>query len=220
MRMKTPVEAAAGVAPQFEDAAQQRSAATLGMWIFLATEILLFGGMFLAYTVYRVQNEEAFLAAGRHTLLLAGGVNTLVLLASSFLVAMAVHFAEEGRRGAVVRLLGSAAALGVVFLVIKGFEYAHEIREGLFPGPGFRIDGPQPHAQEMFFVLYFTMTSLHALHVAIGAVLLLWLALRMRWARDPLRLATTADLTGLYWHFVDVIWIFLFPLFYLIGRTP
>jgi cytochrome c oxidase subunit 3 len=206
-------------APQFETATQQRQASMLGMWIFLSTEILLFGGAILCYAIYRMQHPAAFIAAGRHTLLLAGTVNTAVLLFSSYLVARAVQHIEAGARTAVTRLLGFAAALGAVFLTIKGFEYAHEIHEGLFPGPAFHIDGTNPSAQQMFFVLYFTLTALHAVHVAIGMLALTVCAWKVHRAPDPLRLSTNVDVIGLYWHLVDIIWVFLFPLFYLLGRS-
>lgn len=208
------------VAPQFETATQQRQAALLGMWIFLSTETLLFGGALLGYAVYRMQHAEAFAAAGRHTLLLAGACNTAILLFSSYLVARAVQRMEEGARAAMPRLLGGAVALGGVFLVIKGFEYAHEIREGLFPGAAFHIEGKEPHAQQMFFILYFTLTALHAVHVTVGMLLLSFCAWKVHRSAEPQRLATLVDLTGLYWHFVDLVWVFLFPLFYLLGRSP
>ncbi len=206
-------------APQFETAQQQRQSSLLGMWIFLSTETLLFGGAILCYAIYRMQHPAAFIAAGRHTLLLAGTINTAILLLSSYLVARAVHHIEAGSRAAVTRLLGFAAALAVVFLTIKGFEYTHEIHDGLFPGPAFHIEGDDPHAQQMFFVLYFTLTALHAVHVAIGALTLAVCAWKVHHANDPQRLATMVDLAGLYWHFVDIIWVFLFPLFYLLGRS-
>lgn len=206
-------------AHQFSDAEQQRSAAGLGMWIFLATEILLFGALFLAYTVYRLAYPAAFEEAARHTMIVIGSVNTAVLLVSSFFVAVAVHTAEAGERLRTTLLLRAAALLGLLFLALKGVEYHHEIREGFFPGPSFRLPGAAPGA-EMFFVLYFTMTGLHALHVAIGVALLSACGLRVLLARRPAALATTTDLIGLYWHFVDVVWIFLFPLFYLTGRAP
>ncbi|WP_395747402.1 cytochrome c oxidase subunit 3 family protein [Prosthecobacter sp.] len=219
-----PEPAPALVAPQFESATQQRQASLLGMWIFLSTETLLFGGALLGYAVYRMQHAEAFAAAGRHTLLLAGTCNTAILLLSSYLVARAVQRMEDeegrGARAAVPRLLTFAVALGTLFLVIKGFEYAHEIREGLFPGAAFHIEGRDPQAQQMFFILYFTLTALHAVHVTIGMLLLAFCAWKVHRSSAPQRLATLVDLTGLYWHFVDLVWVFLFPLFYLLGRSP
>jgi cytochrome c oxidase subunit 3 len=207
------------VAHQFQTARQQQEAASLGMWLFLSTETLLFGGMFFGYTVYRIQNPQAFLEAGRHTILLFGSINTAILLVSSFLVALAVHRIEHGGWFSVTALLWSAAVLGGAFLTIKCVEYEHEIREGLFPGPHFHIDGGHQSGQEMFFVLYFTMTALHAVHVLIGMLVLGICGWRVFMASKAERLATTVDLAGLYWHFVDMIWVFLFPLFYLVGRA-
>lgn len=206
------------VAHQFEDLEQQRESTTLGMWIFLATEVLVFGGMFLAYIVYRIQFPAGFAQGSNETLIWAGSINTAILLISSFLVAIAVHFAPAGSRNLVPLLLGGAAVLGVAFLGIKAYEYTHEIHEGLFPGKHFHFPGTPEPGVEMFFVLYFTMTALHAVHVIIGIGLLAALALRYRLSRDPVRLAPSVDLTGLYWHFVDIVWVFLFPLFYLIAR--
>jgi cytochrome c oxidase subunit 3 len=206
-------------AHQFETAGQQRHADTVGMWIFLATEVLFFGGLFLGYSAYRFAYPAGFRAAGEHTILVAGAVNTAVLLVSSFTMALAVRSAELQRRKPLVWLLGATAALGLVFLVIKALEYTAEIHEGLLPGDHFRFPGPEaPHAR-IFFSYYFTMTGLHALHVTIGVALIVayaWRALRIR---DLGRFATSVDLLGLYWHFVDIVWVFLFPLIYLMGRN-
>jgi len=208
----------ASVAEQFEEPAQQREAATLGMWVFLATEILFFGGMFLGYTVYRFYYPQVFAEASNHTLILFGSVNTAVLLVSSFVMVLAVRAAERRERLETSGLLALTALLGLVFLVIKGVEYYHEIQEGLLPGPHFRFEGADPAIAKMFFYLYFLMTGVHALHVTIGVVLIGLLAARVLISTRPERLATTVDLLGLYWHFVDIIWVFLFPLIYLVGR--
>ncbi len=206
---------AATHAHQFDDAMQQREAATFGMWIFLATEVLFFGGMFLGYTVYRFAYPEAFAEASRHTLLSFGGTNVAVLLISSATMAFAVRAARERKRTALVWLLLTTAALGTLFLGIKGFEYAHEISEHLLPGKSFQFGGA--HA-EMFFYLYFLMTGVHALHVTIGVVLIAIFAFRA-WRSDAFaQHDTPVDLLGLYWHFVDIVWVFLFPLIYLIDR--
>lgn len=207
------------VAHQFVDAEQQRSSATFGMWVFLATEVLLFGALFMAYTIYRGGNAKAFDEAAQHTIILAGSVNTALLLISSFCVAVAVHFSESGARLRTTLLLWIAAFLGILFLIIKGLEYHHEISEGLFPGPAFHYPGEHARIAEMFFVLYFTMTGLHALHVAIGVVLLGGYGGAVLLRQSPSRLTTSVDLAGLYWHFVDLIWVFLFPLFYLVERA-
>lgn len=206
------------VAGQFEEPAQQREAATLGMWVFLATEILFFGGMFLGYAVYRFYNPKAFAEASNHTLVLIGTINTAVLLVSSFVMVLAVRAAEQRERLKTSLFLALTAFLGLAFLVVKGFEYHHEIQEGLFPGPNFHFEGGDPGGARMFFYLYFLMTGVHALHVTIGIVLLGLMSLRVLASSRPERLATTVDLLGLYWHFVDVVWVFLFPLIYLVGR--
>jgi len=207
------------VAPPFNDPAQQRHAATLGMWIFLATEVLFFGGLFLAYTVYRSTYEAGFAAGSNHTLLALGTTNTALLLLSSFTMALAVRAAALRRLPHVAAFLAITAVLGATFLAIKGFEYRQEIREGLLPGKYFAYTGPHAKAVELFFLLYFLMTGVHALHVAIGVLLLAWFTLRTVWQAPGERFATAVDLLGLYWHFVDVIWVFLFPLIYLLGRS-
>lgn len=203
---------------QFETAEQQRDAATMGMWIFIATEILFFGGMFLGYTVYRVSYPQAFAEASRHTLVVFGSINTAVLLISSTVMAFAVQAARKNQRGLLTLLLTITAALGASFLVLKGIEYSHEISEGLFPGRAFHIDAANPAQARMFFYLYWLMTGVHALHVIIGVGLILLFAARA-WFRNAFENHDTPiDLLGLYWHFVDLVWVFLFPLLYLIDR--
>jgi cytochrome c oxidase subunit 3 len=207
------------VAHQFDDAVQQRETATLAMWVFLATEVLFFGGMFLGYFAYRFLHPHAFEQASNHTILLAGSVNTAVLLISSFFMALAVRAAEMQERWKTCGYLLLTAGLGIGFLVIKGFEYAHEIHEGLLPGAHFHIEGVDRQVGEMFFYLYFLMTGVHALHVTIGICLILLFAARALLTMHVDRLATAVDLLGLYWHFVDIVWVFLFPLIYLAGRS-
>ena len=203
---------------QFDDAEQQREAATMGMWLFIATEILFFGGMFLGYTVYRHAYPVAFAEASRHTLIAFGAVNTAVLLISSTVMAFAVRAARLNRRGLLGTLLLATASLGALFLVIKGFEYAQEIHEHLLPGSSFQIEAGDPRHAEMFFYIYWLMTGVHALHVLIGVVLISFFALRA-WLRDAFKdHDTPVDLLGLYWHFVDIVWVFLFPLIYLVDR--
>ncbi len=188
----------------------------LGMWVFLATEVLFFGALGLAYLYGRSHWPLGFAAASRHTDVLLGSINTALLLSSSALVALAVACGAAQRTWQ-PRLLRGAAALGLAFLAIKGVEYRQEWREGLFPSPGFALSG-QPGA-ELFFMLYFFMTALHALHLLIGIALLAvfaqGLARQAAWA-PPRRL----EVAGLYWHFVDIVWIVLYPLIYLAGRAP
>jgi cytochrome c oxidase subunit 3 len=209
---------AAAVEHQFADSEQQREAATMGMWVFLATEVLFFGAMFLGYTVYRVSYPEAFAAASRHTLVWFGSINTAVLLISSTIMALAVRAARQNRRTHLAVLLLITGSLGVVFLTIKGFEYAREIGEHLLPGANFLIDAADPKHAEMFFYLYWLMTGVHALHVGVGVILLFTFALRAWFTHSFAGRDTPIDLLGLYWHFVDIIWVFLFPLVYLINR--
>lgn len=199
------------VAHQFSDAGQQQHAATLGMWVFLATEVLFFGGMFTAYALYRAAQPEVFRQASQHTLIWVGTANTAILLLSSFAMVLAVRSSELKQRKVTGLLLLTTALLGCLFLVFKGFEYAHEIRAGLLPKPA-------GGSTTMFFFLYFTMTALHALHVFIGILMLAGFAIFTLLLRNPRE--TSIDLLGLYWHFVDVVWVFLFPLLYLIGRHP
>jgi cytochrome c oxidase subunit 3 len=199
-------------------ALREDDTAQLGMWIFLATEVLFFGGLFAAYLYGRTHWPPGFAAASRHTDVLLGTVNTALLLTSSALVALAMVCDEEAeRRRWVSWLLGASAALGLAFLVIKGIEYRQEWHEGLFPGPGFALAGT-PGA-ELFFMLYFVTTALHGLHLLIGIALLAvfaWGSARLApWA--PHR---RLEVAGLYWHFVDIVWIFLYPLLYLVSRTP
>jgi cytochrome c oxidase subunit 3 len=204
------------VAEQFADAAQQYEAANLGMWVFLATEVLFFGGLFLAYTVYRHAYPEGFATGSRHTDLLYGTVNTAVLLSSSLAMALAVHAAQESKTKSLVRYLQVTLGLALAFLVVKGFEYHEDIVDKLVPGPAFS-PGLPPRA-EIFFYLYWAMTGLHAFHVLAGVGVLSVIALLARQGRFSAHYHTPVEIAGLYWHFVDVVWIFLYPLLYLIDR--
>ncbi len=206
------------LAEPFDDLEQQHDAARLGMWIFLATEVLFFGGLFLAYTVYRYLFPEVFAAASHHTEVILGGANTAILLLSSTLMALAVRAAQLGQRSALGWHLLATAGLGIAFLILKAVEYHHHILHHLLPGTGFQWQEPDPAAAELFFWLYFAMTGLHALHVLIGVVLLLTLTvLTCRHHFDHGRYLPI-EIAGLYWHFVDIVWVFLFPLLYLAGH--
>ncbi|MBI4460903.1 MAG: cytochrome c oxidase subunit 3 family protein [Acidobacteria bacterium] len=199
---------------------QQREAASLGMWVFLVTEILFFGGLFLAYTIARYQHPAAFAEASLHLDVALGGVNTAVLIVSSLTMALAVHAAQTGRRKGLLGFLALTAALGCVFLLIKGVEYADKFEHHLVPGDTFSFAGPEAGSAELFFSLYFAMTGLHALHMVIGvAVLAVLLAYAWRGSYS-VYYHTPVEVAGLYWHFVDIIWIFLFPLLYLIDIQP
>lgn len=209
-----------GLAHHFDTLEQQAEATTLGMWVFLVTEVLFFGGLFMVYTVYRNWYPDAFAAASHSLDITLGTINTAVLITSSLTMALAVHAAQLGQRRLLMLLLLATMALGAVFLGIKGVEYYQKFVEHHVPGAGFNFEEPQfaVHAQ-IFFSLYFVMTGLHALHMIIGIPIILWMAGRA-WRGDfgPLYY-TPVEITGLYWHFVDIVWIFLFPLLYLINRT-
>jgi cytochrome c oxidase subunit III len=204
---------------QFESPAQQKDAASLGMWVFLVTEILFFGGLFLAYTIYRWENARAFAHASLHMDIRLGTINTAVLICSSLTMAMAVHSAALGRKRLLIVFLVVTMFLGGAFLGIKAVEYTDHIENHLFPGPGFHYPVPaDARAAEMFFSLYFAMTGLHALHMVVGLGLLTTLLVLTRRGAFSPEYHTPIEICGLYWHFVDIVWIFLFPLLYLIGR--
>ncbi|MDD5562400.1 MAG: cytochrome c oxidase subunit 3 family protein [Thermoanaerobaculaceae bacterium] len=252
------------VAHHFDNAEQQFESGKLGMWIFLATEILLFGGLFCAYAVYRSNHPEVFIYAHRFLDKTLGAINTAVLICSSFTMALAVRAAQLGRRRQLVGLLGATVALAACFLGIKGLEYEKKWKEGLLWGAHFHAklapappalpqtlppvpaaageerslippaaigpaglarpgqpavaEGPEgpPHDVQVFFAVYFLMTGLHGVHVIIGMALLSWMMVRAGRGEFSPGYFTPVDLTGLYWHLVDLIWIFLFPLLYLI----
>lgn len=204
---------------QFDDLNQQHEADELGMWLFLSTEIMFFGGLFLAYTIYRTQDEAAFAAASHQLDLLLGTVNTAVLLCSSLTMALAASAAESSERRKLVVLLAVTMVLGGVFLGIKAIEYIHKYEHGLMPilGLPFVWHGPSPGHAEMFFNLYFLMTGVHALHMLIGLGVLLVLLIQASRGRLLGDFSAPIHVSGLYWHFVDIIWVFLFPLLYLVG---
>jgi cytochrome c oxidase subunit III len=202
---------------QFASTDQQREAVTLGMWAFLATEVLFFGALVAAYFNYRIWFGAEFVAAARMTKIVLGTINTAVLLTSSACMAMAVSTFEAGSRRAPVLWLVATAALGVAFVGIKGLEYSLEYREHLVPALNFDL-ARHGGVAEVFFVFYFCATGLHALHLLIGIALVSWLAFWIGADRID-RSGSTARLIGLYWHFIDIVWIFLFPLIYLAGRS-
>jgi cytochrome c oxidase subunit 3 len=209
-------EAHSALAEQFRDLEQQREASSLGMWVFLVTEIMFFGGLFLVYTVARAMHPAAFAQASRHLDVTLGGANTAVLIVSSLTMALAVHASQVGRRKALIGFLAMTIALGCTFLVIKAIEYADKFHHHLVPGRAFSFPGPQARPAELFFSLYFAMTGLHALHMLIGVGVVAVLLVRTWRGRYTVEYHTPVEISGLYWHFVDIIWIFLFPLLYLI----
>lgn len=201
---------------QFESLEHQHETRTLGMWVFLTTELMLFGGLFTAYIAYRFEYPSAFAEGSHHLDATLGAINTAILILSSLMMALAVHSAQLGKRKLLALFLLLTMLFGSAFLGIKAIEYSRHYSEHLAPGVSFEYLGSQAHTVELFFILYFAMTGLHAIHLTIG-IILVAVTLIMRWRR---RISATdwtpVELTGLYWHFVDVIWIFLFPLLYLI----
>ena len=206
------------LAEQFDDIDQQHEAAKLGIWVFLATEVLFFGGLFLAYTIYRYLYPDAFAAASRYTEVILGGANTAILLFSSALMALAVRASQLGQRKHLIWLLLATAFIGIIFLGIKGFEYHKDFTDHLIPGAGFRWHEANPNAAEIFFWLYFAMTGLHAIHVTVGVFVILVLALLAARRKFDRGNYMPIEVAGLYWHFVDIVWVFLFPLLYLAGH--
>jgi cytochrome c oxidase subunit 3 len=226
------------VAHHFDDAGQQYTAANLGMWLFLATEVLFFGGLFCGYTQYRYWYPREFAAGSHHLDLVLGTINTLVLLSSSLTMALAVRAAQTNDRTGTARCLLFTILLGSIFLGIKVYEYYHKFDEHLVPGRSFSLSaehagrgesdargvaglstrsaGFQSESVELFFSFYFGMTGLHATHMVIGIAVLAVLLVAARRGTFSADYFTPVEMTGLYWHFVDIVWVFLFPLLYLI----
>ena len=219
---------------QFDSLEQQKESSTLGMWMFLVTEIMFFGGLFVSYVVYRTRFHGVFALASSALNWRLGALNTAVLIASSLTMAMAIWAAQMNRRKLIVVFLIITILLGSTFLVVKYFEYAEKFEHHLVPGPGFQLMGktysgfapdPEHYSQlvgktdqaQVFFSLYFVMTGLHALHMIIGIGVLTWLLFPSRKGKFDSSYYNPLECTGLYWHFVDLVWIFLFPLLYLLG---
>ncbi|HXF61598.1 MAG TPA: cytochrome c oxidase subunit 3 family protein [Caldilineaceae bacterium] len=203
------------LAHHFDTIEQQREANVLGMWGFLATEVLFFGGLFTAYMVLRSAYPATFREASSHLDVWRGAINTAVLLTSSLTVALAVHSAEHRARRRLLLYMAATVALGVLFLVIKATEYLTEYHESLIPGLRFAWEGSDFLQARLFFSLYFIMTGLHAFHMIIGLAILL-VMIAFAWRGYYLDDSMPVERFGLYWHFVDIVWIFLFPLLYLI----
>jgi cytochrome c oxidase subunit 3 len=211
---------------QFDDVAQQSEASTLGMWLFLATELMFFGGLFTAFAIYRIGSPAEFALASQKLNVLLGCVNTMVLLLSSLTMALAVRSAQLGQTRDLVRLLLATMVLGAVFLGIKAVEWHADYDEHLIPGVNFQVpehdqqevvsENLNPGRMQMFFVLYFFMTGLHAIHLIIGIGMLALMAhlAHRNWFSGGG--ATQIEAAGLYWHFIDIVWVFLYPLLYLI----
>lgn len=201
-----------------EPTRERRDTATLGMWVFLATELMFFGALFFGYLHVRLSDPAGFAEASHHTHEWLGTINTAVLLTSSFTMALALMAANEGARRAARGWLVATGLLGAAFVAIKATEYALEWRDGLVPGLHFTV--PDPHGTtRLFFDLYFLMTGVHAIHLTIGLAIVALMVHRLREPGLAPGRAEGIELTGLYWHFVDVVWVFLYPLFYLVDLS-
>ena len=204
------------IAEQFDDPVQQKIASTFGMWTFLATEVLFFGAVFLAYIVYRSTYPNAFAEAGKHTILLFGSINAAILLTSSFTMALAVHAVQNNNIKWLLRLLLITILLGCAFLAVKGLEYHEDVKEQLFPGPNFKPG--LPYQAQIFWFLYWVLTGWHTVHLAVGIGLLSVITFFSWQGKYCERYYNPVFISGLYWHFVDLVWIWLYPLLYLVNR--
>lgn len=215
-----PAEARALVRPtdiQFENLDKQAHAVRFGIWVFLASELLLFAGLFALYTAYRTEYAAGFAEGVRHSELTIGTINTSLLIISSYTAASALRAIRRDARRAALGWLGITLALGLAFLALKGLEYSHHAAEGALPGAYYAFRELPGHGGQLFFTLYYFMTGLHVLHLAAAVLVLAWMAWRV--SRRKTTAAYHADLEAgvLYWHLVDCIWIFLYPLFYLMS---
>ncbi len=205
------------VAHHFDSADTQFDANKMGIWLFLVTEILLFGGLFCAFAIFRSWYMPAFVEAHHHLDKVMGGTNTLVLITSSLTMALAVRAAQTNKKGQTVGLLAVTLLCAGIFLVIKYFEYSHKFHDGLLPGKYFTYAHAVEPNQGIFFAIYFVMTGIHGVHVVIGMGLILWVLLRSMKGEFSSRYYAPVEGVGLYWHLVDLVWIYLFPLLYLVG---
>jgi cytochrome c oxidase subunit 3 len=205
---------------QYRDLRHQADTATVGMWLFLATEVLLFGALFLVWMFCRHWQPTGFDAGARETDLALGTSNTFVLVTSSATYAVALDCLDRNRAQAFFRLLLVTAALGCVFIALKGLEWGEDFSKHLFPGSNFTDLGELTEGAQLFFSFYFVGTALHAVHMSVGIALVAWAAWRARRQGLSARYRLTADVVGLYWSFVDIVWLVLYPLIYLIGRAP
>jgi cytochrome c oxidase subunit 3 len=209
-----------GLRHHFDDTEQQFQSSILGMWVFLLTEVMFFGGMFGGYTVYRNLYPDAFASSSKFMNLGIGAFNTAVLICSSLTMVLAVRGAQLGSKKTLILFLVLTLFLGCVFLGLKVVEYHEKWLDHHIPGPGFRYEEAQYfHQAQILFFLYFAMTGMHAMHMIVGAGLLTTLIVMASRNRFSAAWYTPVEMIGLYWHFVDIVWIFLFPLLYLIGRT-
>jgi cytochrome c oxidase subunit 3 len=193
----------------------QREGVSLGMWFFLASEVLFFAALFCSYAIYRSFNAEAFRIAAAHTRIIYGSINTALLLTSSLTMTIALRAGIAQLRSVTLRSLGATAALGVAFLIVKGLEYRTDIEDHLVPGAGFPLSPP---ATQIFWGLYWVMTGIHAIHLTAGVGIVIVIMVLFGRRVIPVQ-GSTMEGIALYWHFVDSVWIFLYPLIYLAGRS-
>jgi cytochrome c oxidase subunit 3 len=206
------------VAHHFDTADTQFDSGRMGVWIFLVTEVLFFGGMFCAFAVFRSWYFEAFKEAHHHLDKVMGGINTIVLICSSLTMALGVRSAQRSKTKLTVAMLALTIAFACVFLVIKYFEYSHKIHDGLLPGAAFTAEGFKTgNDAGIFFAVYFMMTGVHGVHVVVGIGLIAWVLVRAAKGQFSSRYYAPVEGVGLYWHLVDLIWIYLFPLLYLVS---
>ena len=201
---------------QFDDLEQQRHADHLGMWVFLSTEIILFGGLFTGYTAFRWSYPDEWRAASEHLYVGIGALNTAVLLTSSLFMALAVHAAQTGHRLGIVKYIALTLLFGLAFLGLKGYEYHLDISDGLLPWVGTSLKGPHPNIQNLFLVFYWVMTGLHAVHMVVGITVLAIVGIVAWRGRFSVHYHSPVEVAGLYWHFVDIVWVFLLPTLYLV----
>lgn len=206
------------VAHQFDDAEQQHEAVSIGMWAFLITEIMFFGGLFLGYTIYRWQFPQAFIEGSHYLDIGLGCFNTVILIMSSLTMALAVHAAQLGHKKKITGWLVATLVLGSIFLGVKAVEYSQKFQHHLVPGTHFDSSHMKYAATEIYYSFYFAMTGMHAVHMIIGAAILIVLIIMSMKGKFHEQYNSPVEMFGLYWHFVDIVWIFLFPLLYLLGR--
>lgn len=204
------------VAHHFVSSEQQFETSKLGMWIFLITEILFFGGLFLAYIVYRAWYPDLYVMASTQLDTTFGAINTAVLILSSLTMALSIWAAQQNKQKLIIWNLLATIALASVFMIIKYFEYTHKFELGIFPGEYYTFTGIDHPKAHIFFSIYYMMTGLHGIHVIIGIGLITWLVIKTQKGAFSPEYYTPIEIIGLYWHLVDIIWIFLFPLLYLI----
>ncbi len=190
----------------------------LGMWVFLATEVLFFGAVFTTYFIYRITYQPAFIEGSSHLNVLLGGINTAVLLTSSFMMALAVMSAQLKNRRGIILFLAFTIILGLIFIGIKALEWTLEYNDHLFPGYGWQYSSPNAPQVKLFFSLYFVLTGLHAAHMIVGVSLLTVMLIKAIRHQFDTGYFIPVEMVGLFWHFIDIVWIFIFPLLYLMHQ--